>query len=98
MALTPDDVLKVARLSRLKLTPADQARFAEQLGQILDYVHLLDEIDTSPVEPMAHAGDVLNVFRPDTPCPSLGREQALANAPKSNGKYFLVPPILEGGH
>ncbi|WP_437227238.1 Asp-tRNA(Asn)/Glu-tRNA(Gln) amidotransferase subunit GatC [Planctomicrobium sp. SH661] len=96
MTLSPDDVLKVARLSRLKLTSEEQTRFAGQLGKILEYVHQLDEIDTAQIEPMAHAGDLLNVFREDVPVPSLDRKEALSNAPKSDGKYFLVPQILEG--
>jgi len=96
MSLSPDDVLKVARLSRLKLTPEELERFGGQLGQILDYVHQLDEIETSAVEPMAHAGALLNVFRADEPAESLDRREALKNAPKADGKYFLVPQILEG--
>ena len=96
MILSPHDVQKVATLSRLKLTPEEQIRFADQLGHILKYVHQLDEIDTKNVEPMAHAGELLNVFREDVPVPSLDRKDALANAPKSNGQYFLVPQILEG--
>jgi len=96
MTLSSDDVMKVARLSRLKLAAEDVPRLADQLGKILDYVAQLDEIDTTNVEPMAHAGDFLNVFRPDQPVPSLDRKDALANAPKTDGKYFLVPQILEG--
>lgn len=96
MILSQDDVLKVARLSRLKLTPEEQQRFGEQLGQILDFVQQLNEVDTSDIEPMAHAGDLSNVFRVDEPVASLDRKEALGNAPKSDGKYFLVPQILEG--
>jgi len=96
MTLSSDDVLKVARLSRLKVTPEELTRFANQLGQILDYVHQLEEIDTAGIEPMAHAGELLNIFREDVPGNSLSRPDALANAPKSDGTYFLVPQILEG--
>jgi len=96
MKLTPDDVRKVARLARLKLSEEETQRFTEQLGRILEYVHQLDEIETAQVEPMAHAGDLVNVFREDVPVPSLDRQDALANAPKTDGKYFLVPQILEG--
>ena len=93
--LTPDVVRRVARLSRLKLNDAEVARLASELSQVLHYVDQLNELDVTNVEPMAHAIELTNVFRADEPRPSLPREAALANAPKSDGKYFLVPPILE---
>jgi aspartyl-tRNA(Asn)/glutamyl-tRNA(Gln) amidotransferase subunit C len=96
MFLSPSDVQKVARLSRLQLSDCELAQFSDQLGKILDYIGLLNEVDTSGVEPMAHAADVQNVFREDLPKPSLDRQAALQNAPQSDGKYFLVPQILEG--
>jgi aspartyl-tRNA(Asn)/glutamyl-tRNA(Gln) amidotransferase subunit C len=95
--LSADEVRKVARLARLKLTDAEVETFAAQLGQILGYVHVLDRLDTENVEPMAHAVDLANIFREDEPKESLPREAALANAPKSDGQAFLVPPILDGG-
>jgi aspartyl-tRNA(Asn)/glutamyl-tRNA(Gln) amidotransferase subunit C len=93
--LTPDVVRRVARLSRLKLNDAEVSRLASELSQVLHYVDQLNELDVTNVEPMAHAIELTNVFRADEPRPSLPREAALANAPKSDGKYFLVPPILE---
>lgn len=93
--LTPDVVRRVARLSRLKLDDAEVSRLANELSQVLHYVDQLNELDVKDVEPMAHAIELTNVFRADEPRPSLPREAALANAPKSDGKYFLVPPILD---
>ena len=92
-----DDVQKVAKLARLKLSEDEVDLFTTQLGQILEYVHILDQLETDDVEPMAHAIEVSNVFRVDSPKDSLPREAALANAPKSDGQSFLVPPILGGG-
>lgn len=93
--LKREDVEKVAGLARLKLTDEEISRMTEQLGQVIDYVAVLDEVDVSDVEPMAHVADVANVFREDAARESLPRDQALANAPKSDGRYFLVPQILE---
>lgn len=93
--LTTNDVLKVAELGRLKVSDAEVQKFAAQLGGVLDYVRVLDEVDVSHVAPMAHAADVANVFREDTVVTSLPRTAALANAPKTDGKFFLVPQILE---
>jgi aspartyl-tRNA(Asn)/glutamyl-tRNA(Gln) amidotransferase subunit C len=93
--LTPDVVRRVARLSRLKLKDEEVTKLASELSQVLHYVDQLNELDVANVEPMAHAIELANVFRADEPRPSLPREAALANAPKSDGKYFLVPPILD---
>ena len=94
--LTRDDMLKVAMLSRLKLSDAELERFTPQLGRVLEYVHILDEVDTEDVEPMAHAANRTNVFRKDEVRESLPRDAALSNAPKTDGQCFLVPPILVG--
>ncbi|HWL08291.1 MAG TPA: Asp-tRNA(Asn)/Glu-tRNA(Gln) amidotransferase subunit GatC [Planctomicrobium sp.] len=96
MQLSLSDVQKVAKLSRLKLSDEEQARYVDQIGQILNYVELLNEVDTDGIEPMAHAAELTNVFRDDVRKESLERSDALSNAPKSDGKYFLVPQILEG--
>ncbi len=93
--LTKEAVTKVALLSRLKLSDAELELFTTQLGQVLGYVELLNELNTNDVAPMAHVADIANVFRPDELQPSLPRAAALANAPKSDGKYFIVPQILE---
>ena len=93
--LTREDVEKVAGLARLKLTDEEISEMTDKLGQVISYVAVLDEVDVSNVEPMAHVAEVANVFREDGVRESLPREAALANAPKSDGKYFLVPQILE---
>lgn len=96
MPLPRETVLKVAQLARLQLSPREVEDFTEQLGAILDYVSRLDQLDTREVEPMVHAIELVNVFREDVLVPSLPRAAALSNAPKTDGKYFLVPAILEG--
>jgi aspartyl-tRNA(Asn)/glutamyl-tRNA(Gln) amidotransferase subunit C len=89
------DVQKVASLARLSLTEDELKSAGEQLTTILDYVRLLDEVDISGVEAMPHPVPAENVFREDRILPSLTREAALANAPKTDGLFFLVPRILE---
>jgi aspartyl-tRNA(Asn)/glutamyl-tRNA(Gln) amidotransferase subunit C len=92
--ITAEEVRKVATLARLKLTPAQVEHFTEQLAPILAYVDMLGEVDTRDVEPMAHAVELTNVLRDDVPTPSLAREAALQNAPKTDGRTFSVPAIL----
>ncbi len=90
------DVVKTAMLARLKLSDAEIGTFESQIARLLDYVEILNEVNTENVEPMAHAVELSNVFREDEPRESLARDDALANAPKTDGEYFLVPPILGG--
>lgn len=91
------EVLRVAHLSRLKLEPAEVEGFASQLTDILQYVEQLQAVPTDDVEPMAHPAEVTNVLRDDVVTQSLPVEAALANAPRSDGRYFLVPAILDQG-
>lgn len=95
-SLTRAEVLKVANLGRLKLSEAEVEQFTVKLGQLLDYFSVLNELQTDEVDEMVHAVELSNVFREDVVRPSLDRAAALANAPKSDGKFFLVPQILEG--
>jgi aspartyl-tRNA(Asn)/glutamyl-tRNA(Gln) amidotransferase subunit C len=94
--LTRADVLKVANLARLKLSEAEVEQFTSKLGQLLEYFSVLNDLETGEVDEMVHAVELSNVFREDVVRPSLERGAALANAPKSDGKFFLVPQILEG--
>lgn len=94
MSLSREAVQKVSLLARLSLSPAELDTLTVQLGQIVDYMALLNELDTDAVQPMAHAVEVANVFRDDRVCDSLPREEALANAPHHDGQCYLVPAVL----
>jgi len=93
---TPDfNVEYVAELARIKLTPEEIETFRSQLGQVLDHVAKLNEVDVSDVEPMAHSFPVYNVFRADEPRESLDREAALSNAPRQAQGLFIVTKVVE---
>ncbi len=92
--LTRDDVMKTASLARLRLTDAEADTMAAQLSKIVQYIHQLNELDTSDVAPMAHAVELTNVFADDIPEPSLDRAEALANAPKKDDECYRVPAVL----
>ncbi len=91
MSISRDDVLHVARLARLELTGAEVERFQEQLSAILDAVGTVAELDLTGVEPTSHPLDVVNVWAEDAPRPSLPVDEALANAPDRDGRFFRVP-------
>ena len=95
MAVSLDDVRQGARLARLELSEEEEARIAEDLGQMLDYVAALNELDTDNVLPTAHVLPISNVFREDTVMRSLPQAEALANAPSSGHGHFRVPKVIE---
>ncbi len=88
------EIEKVAVLARRLLTPAESQQMTEQLGKILEYMSLLNEVNTENVEPLAHAVELTNVFREDRVTPSLDREAALANAPHRDEECYRVPAVL----
>jgi aspartyl-tRNA(Asn)/glutamyl-tRNA(Gln) amidotransferase subunit C len=96
MSLTADQVRWVANLARLDLTAAELQVMTGQLNHIVEYMNQLQQLNTEGVEPLAHAVDIANVFRPDEPQPSLPVDEALANAPKRRGEFYAVPAVLEG--
>jgi len=95
MALTMDDVRKVALLARLRLSDEELERMQQQLSSILEYMEVLQEVDVTDVPPTAQVTDVVNVMRPDEVRPSLTVEEALANAPAREDGYFKVKPVFE---
>jgi aspartyl-tRNA(Asn)/glutamyl-tRNA(Gln) amidotransferase subunit C len=93
MEITRDEVLHVARLARLALTEEEIERFRGQLSAILEAVGKVSELDLSGVPPTSHPLDLVNVLAEDEPAPCLSREDALANAPETDGGFFAVPPV-----
>jgi len=94
MSLTRQDVEKVSLLARLKFDDEQLDKMTDHMVQIIQYVEKLSELNTDDVEPMAHALDVNNALAEDVSRPSLSREEALKNAPKSDDEYFRVPAVL----
>ena len=89
------DVANVARLARLNLSDEETRLFQSQLGQVLEHVAKLREIDVSNVEVTAHAIPVFNVFREDEPRDWFSAEEALSNAPQKANGLFIVTKVVE---
>jgi aspartyl-tRNA(Asn)/glutamyl-tRNA(Gln) amidotransferase subunit C len=94
MKITKDEVLYVADLARLDLDEASIEKFAGQIGNILQYVDKLNEVDTEGVRPTSHAISSTNAFREDEQGQPLDREKALANAPQKEDGNFIVPKVV----
>jgi len=94
--LTRDDVERVAALARLSLSDEEVERMAVELDTILAYVELLDEVDTTGIEPTSHVIPLATPLREDRSVPGLDPELAVANAPERHGSAFVVPKVIEG--
>jgi len=92
--ITTDDVAKVAKLARLRLSEDELSRFTEQLAAVLEHAADLESLDLDGVEPMARPVPLANVLRPDVPGPALARDEVLAAAPLAEDGMFRVPPVL----
>ncbi len=91
--ITIKDVEHVAKLARLELTEEEKEKFTGQLGAVLEYVNQMNEVDTSNVEPMAHAIDFSNVMREDKVYYEQTKEELMSNAPYEENGFFRVPKI-----
>ena len=95
MALSHDEVRRIAELAKLDLSEDEVARFAGQLSNILQYFERLQELDTSHIEPTASVLPLKNVFRPDVAGQPLTPEQVVANAPDAKDNQFRVSAVLD---
>jgi len=91
--ITLKDVEHVAKLARLELTEEEKTKFTTQLGDVLKYVDQMNEVDTTGVEPMAHAIDFVNVMRDDNVNYEQSKEELMKNAPSEENGFFKVPKI-----
>lgn len=93
MKVSVADVERVAELARLEIAE-EKEKFAQQLSEVLDYIEILNQLDTTDVLPTTHAVVFDNVFRADEVGKSLSNEEALANAPDRKDGFFRVPTII----
>jgi aspartyl-tRNA(Asn)/glutamyl-tRNA(Gln) amidotransferase subunit C len=94
MSVSREEVRHIADLARLDFSEDGEEKMADELGDILDYVDKLNELDTSGVPPMSHVLDVTDVSRPDEVESRIDRDQALESAPDTDGTYFRVPKVI----
>jgi aspartyl-tRNA(Asn)/glutamyl-tRNA(Gln) amidotransferase subunit C len=95
MALTHEEVAHVARLARMRLSPAEIEQMQAQLSAILESMELLQEIDVSGVEPTSQVTGLTTVMRADEVASMLERDEALANAAEQKDGMFRVRAVFE---
>ena len=95
MSLSPEDVSRIALLSRIELSAAELETTRDQLNGILGFIEQLQAVDTTGIEPMAHAVDVVQRLRPDVVTETDRRAEFQAVAPETEAGLYLVPRVVE---
>ncbi len=95
IGITLEEIRRVATLARLELTTIEEHALVEHFDKILVYMEKLNCLDTSHVEPTAHAVTVASPLRDDHVTNQPNTEALLANAPAREGHFFTVPRIIE---
>ena len=89
-----ETVLHVAKLSKLQLTDEEVEMFSKQLGDILNFIEKLNELNTDNVKPFYELINQETPLRDDKSRKSLPREEALKNAPQQEDGFFVVPRVV----
>jgi aspartyl-tRNA(Asn)/glutamyl-tRNA(Gln) amidotransferase subunit C len=88
-------ISRLEKLARLQLGDAEREKMTTDLEQILSMIDSLQQVNTEGIEPLIHLSDRTEALREDIVQHQLDREEALRNAPKSDGQYFRVPKVIE---
>lgn len=88
-------ISRLEQLARLELSVEERHRLTDDLNNILTMVEKLQALDTTGVEPLVYVNEEVNVLREDQVSNQTSREEALKNAPKSDGAYFRVPKVVD---
>lgn len=95
--ITIDQVHHVAELSKLSFAEAEIENFTHQLGEIIDMVESLSEVDTEGVPFTMNVTDNVNRMREDVPAEPVARELILREVPESQDGFIKVPAMLADG-
>ncbi len=93
--ITDETIEYVGILAKLELSEEEKENAKKDMANMLDYIDMLNELDTEGVEPMSHVFPVNNVFREDMVTNGDNREQMLANAPDKKDGCYKVPKTVE---
>ena len=95
MALSPEEVKKIAFLARLSIQEENIEQYSEDLSGILDLVEQMNAANVDDIEPMAHPQDSMQRLRDDVVTETNQREKLMSNAPLQENGLFLVPKVLD---
>ena len=93
--ISDETIEYVGILAKLELSPEEREQAKKDMGNMLDYIDMLNNLDTEGVEPMSHVFPVYNVFREDIVANGDERDKILGNAPEEKDGAFKVPKTVE---
>lgn len=97
MAISKEEVKKVAALSKLSFKEEELELFTSQMGKIIDMVEELGEVDTEGVPFTSNVVSEINVLREDAVVKGESREELLKNVPETKDGFIKVPAIMDNG-
>ncbi len=92
--ISDETIEYVGILAKLELSEEERTAAKGDMERMLDYIDILNELDTLGTEPMSHVFPANNVFREDVVTNGDGSEETLANAPVRAGQSFKVPKTI----
>ena len=95
MSIDKETVQKIAHLARLEFNEEKESEMVNSMNRILDWMAVLDKVDTNNVKPLTHMSAEVNILRTDEIREGLTHQQGLVNTPKKDSDYFRVPKVLE---
>jgi len=87
-------VTKISKLAYLPVSKNETVKFQKQLTDILNYVKILNELDTGEIKPTSQVTGLINVTRKDKPRKSLSQEEALSGTASKHNGYFKIKSIF----
>lgn len=95
MALSDNDVKRIAELARIRLAADEIPHYAQEINGILKWIEQLSEVNTDGVAPLASVSDQLLPWRADVVNDGNQQEAVLKNAPMSSYGCYAVPKVIE---
>ena len=95
MALSSEEIQRLAHLARIEITPAEAIDVRAKLDSIFDLIGRMRAIDTADIVPMSHAQDVTLPLREDAVTETDRHELYQSVAPAVQGGSYLVPKVIE---
>ena len=95
MSLSDDQIRRIAQLARIAIGNEESAQVRDRLNRVLGLIDQLQAVDTTGIEPMSHALDVVQPLRPDAVTESDQRARFQSGAPAVEGGLYLVPKVIE---
>ena len=95
VVISDETIEYVGILAKLMISDEEKEQAKKDMGNMLEYMDMLNDLDTDGVEPMPHVFPVSNVFREDVVTNGDTREELLNNAPGEKNGMFMVPRTFE---